>query len=75
MSDDAPGVPPVPLADVSLRVASALDTADEVFYLQSMGAILAKYPQLSVDDYWRLTCAEHAALMLYADPKRASRGS
>lgn len=65
----------IPMSDISLRVASGLDTKDEVYFLKSLGVILVQFPQITVDDYWRLTCAEHAALMLVADPKgRVARG-
>lgn len=59
----------IPIADVSIRAASSVDRKDEVFYLRSMGFVLARFPQITVDDYWRLTCAEHAALVVVADPK------
>lgn len=55
----------VPLADVSIRVASTIDAADEVAYIKALGPILATFPQITVRDYWELTCAEHASLVLY----------
>lgn len=53
----------LPLADLPIRVAADLDKADEVAYLVSFGLVLAAFPQITPDAYWRLSVAEHASLM------------
>ena len=62
MADEKPSEHPLFL-ELPLSVARVYDEAGGVDWVEAMPLVLATYPQITRDDYWRLSVAEALALL------------